>query len=171
MQRDWGPHDCRRSGWYTQVEGCRIERSPFYWGLHYIGEVCVTEGYVGMMQPSQKDVPMACQSAELRVTHREAEEDEGGTVAPSRQRLPTTEEAELYGQAGAQAATTMRMPREMDRQALRLEHQCWDVQEVEDLCHAVLQQVRDDTEAHRAAGQKRKWRPPCRTWSLKTQTS
>ena len=84
-------------------------------------------------------------------------------LAPCQRQLPTTEElegkelpawAEPYGQAGAQAATTMRMTREIDRQALRLEYECWDMQEVEDLCLMVLQRVRDDTEARTAAGQK-----------------
>ena len=82
MQQDWGPNECRSSGWYMQVGGCRIRRAPFFFGPHYIGEVCVTEGYVGMIQPSEKDLLMACQSVELRASHWRAEEDEGGTAAP-----------------------------------------------------------------------------------------
>lgn len=141
---------------------------PFFYEPHYMREARILEGHVSMIQPSERDVLMVCQNAEIRAAHRQVEEDEGGMVMPSQRRscqasggyerprslreLP--KQAEPYGQAGAQAATTMRITREIDGQSLRLEHQYWEVQEVEDLCHAVLQRVQDDTKARRAAGQK-----------------
>ena len=174
LRHSWGLVQMQRSSWYVQSQSGRcLLQAPFSFGPHFRstinddgdlrGTVMVSEGYTGMIQPSEQDVLEACHDATQQKARRLAAEDEGGEVGPRHRRMPTTAElegkvplqhAEPYSQARAPLATNMKAACLINRMAAQLEYNSWDVTEVADLCHDMLCQVRDDTEAQVATRQK-----------------